>query len=325
MVAGPYAAREVDCLAEDGRLVIIAVQGGVKSEFNAGVVLRKRLMITGSTLRPRPVAFKAAIAQPLRAKVWPLLASGAIKPVIHSTFPAADAAKAHTLMESNQHIGKIVLTWAESEMKKLIAGNWKMNGSLAANDALVRELVRGLEGNAGCTVAVCVPTPYLAQVQMLRAGSPLELGAQDVSEHAEGAYTGEVSAAMLKEFGVRYVIVGHSERRQYHGETDAVVADKTKAALAAGITPDRLRRRDIGPARRRPDRGHRQAAAGRGHPHQRALHQRDRGRVRAGLGHRHRQDRDAGARPSRCTPCCAPSSRRPRPTPTASTSSTAAA
>ena len=111
MVAGAYVAREVQCLAEDGRLVIIAVQGGVKSEFNAGMVLRKRLMITGSTLRPRPVAFKAAIAQSLRAKVWPLLASGAIKPVIHSTFAAAEAAKAHALMESNQHIGKIVLVW----------------------------------------------------------------------------------------------------------------------------------------------------------------------------------------------------------------------
>jgi NADPH:quinone reductase len=111
MVAGAYVAREVECLAEDGRLVIIAVQGGVKSEFNAGMVLRKRLVITGSTLRPRPVAFKAAIAQSLKAKVWPLLESGAIKPVIHSTFPAADAAKAHTLMESNQHVGKIVLTW----------------------------------------------------------------------------------------------------------------------------------------------------------------------------------------------------------------------
>jgi triosephosphate isomerase len=136
-------------------------------------------------------------------------------------------------------------------MKKLIAGNWKMNGSLAANDALVRELVRGLEGDAGCTVAVCVPAPYLAQVQMLRTGTPLELGAQDISEHAEGAYTGEVSAAMLKEFGVRYVIVGHSERRQYHGETDAVVADKTKAALASGITPivcvgETLAQRDAG-------------------------------------------------------------------------------
>jgi triosephosphate isomerase len=120
--------------------------------------------------------------------------------------------------------------------KKLIAGNWKMNGSTAANEDLVRALIGGM-GDAACTVAVCVPAPYLAQVQMLRAGSRLELGAQDVSEHAEGAYTGEISAAMLKEFGVRYAIVGHSERRQYHAETDAIVADKTKSALAAGITP----------------------------------------------------------------------------------------
>ena len=111
MVAGAYVAREVQSLAEDGRLVIIAVQGGVKSEINAGLVLRKRLTVTGSTLRPRPIAFKAAIAASLRTKVWPLLESGAIKPVIHSTFAAADAAKAHELMESNQHVGKIVLTW----------------------------------------------------------------------------------------------------------------------------------------------------------------------------------------------------------------------
>ncbi len=111
MVAGSYVAREVDCLAEDGRLVIIAVQGGIKAEMNAGLVLRKRLTITGSTLRPRSLEFKTAIAKALREKVWPLLASGAIKPVIHSTFAAGDAAKAHTLMESNQHIGKIVLTW----------------------------------------------------------------------------------------------------------------------------------------------------------------------------------------------------------------------
>jgi NADPH2:quinone reductase len=111
MVAGAYVAREIGCLAEDGRLVFIAVQGGTKAEFNAGLVLRKRLTITGSTLRPRPIEFKAAIAAALREKVWPLLASGAIKPVIHSTFAAADAAKAHALMESNQHIGKIVLTW----------------------------------------------------------------------------------------------------------------------------------------------------------------------------------------------------------------------
>jgi NADPH2:quinone reductase len=112
MVAGSYAAREVESLAEDGRLVIIALQGGSKAEFNAGLVLRKRLTITGSTLRPRPVAFKAAIAASLKQHVWPLIEKKAIRPVIHSTFPAAEAAKAHELMESNQHIGKIVLTWA---------------------------------------------------------------------------------------------------------------------------------------------------------------------------------------------------------------------
>jgi triosephosphate isomerase len=120
--------------------------------------------------------------------------------------------------------------------KKLIAGNWKMNGDLASNDALVRTLISGMR-DAACDVAVCVPAAYFAQVQMLRAGSNLELGAQDVSQHDKGAYTGEMSAAMLKEFGVRYAIVGHSERRQYHHETDALVADKAKAALAAGVTP----------------------------------------------------------------------------------------
>jgi NADPH2:quinone reductase len=87
------------------------VQGGVKSEFNAGLVLRRRLQITGSTLRPRPIAFKGAIAASLKAKVWPLLENGSVKPVLHSTFAAAEAAKAHALMETNQHIGKIVLTW----------------------------------------------------------------------------------------------------------------------------------------------------------------------------------------------------------------------
>jgi len=111
MVAGSYAAREVEALAEDGRLVIIAIQGGTKSEFNAGLVLRRRLTITGSTLRPRSVEFKAAIAKSLRSNVWPLLEAKSIRPVLHSTFAAAEAAKAHELMESNQHIGKIVLTW----------------------------------------------------------------------------------------------------------------------------------------------------------------------------------------------------------------------
>jgi NADPH:quinone reductase len=116
MVAGDYVAREVDCLAEDGRLVIIALQGGTKSNFDAGKVLRRRLHITGSTLRPRPVAFKAAIAHNLRERVWPLIESGRIKPVIHATFDAASvdgAANAHRLMESNQHVGKIVLTWSK--------------------------------------------------------------------------------------------------------------------------------------------------------------------------------------------------------------------
>jgi NADPH:quinone reductase len=112
MVAGSYVAREVECMAEDGRIVIIAVQGGVKAEFNAGLVLRRRLVITGSTLRPRPVAFKAAIAQALREKIWPLLERSSIRPVIHRVFEASQAAEAHALMESNQHVGKIVLNWA---------------------------------------------------------------------------------------------------------------------------------------------------------------------------------------------------------------------
>ena len=121
-------------------------------------------------------------------------------------------------------------------MKKLIAGNWKMNGSLAANEALLAALAQGLSAKPACDIAVCVPAPYFAQVQGLKTVA-IELGAQDVSAHASGAFTGEVSASMLKDFGARYAIVGHSERRQYHGETDVVVADKAKAALAAGVTP----------------------------------------------------------------------------------------
>lgn len=111
MVAGDYVARELDALADDGRLVIIAVQGGVKAQIDAGAVLRRRLTITGSTLRPRSVQFKSAIARALRATVWPWLESGKVKPVIHQVFPAEQAAQAHALMESNQHIGKLVLQW----------------------------------------------------------------------------------------------------------------------------------------------------------------------------------------------------------------------
>lgn len=120
--------------------------------------------------------------------------------------------------------------------KKLIAGNWKMNGSLRANADLVSALVAGMDG-AECLVAVCVPAPFLAQVQMLVAGSHIDLGAQDVSQHESGAFTGEISAGMLREFATRYCLVGHSERRQYYGETDKLVAIKAQRALAAGITP----------------------------------------------------------------------------------------
>ncbi|MFN7123299.1 MAG: triose-phosphate isomerase [Hydrogenophaga sp.] len=123
-------------------------------------------------------------------------------------------------------------------MKPLIAGNWKMNGSLAANAALVQAMLDGLGGQApAADMALCVPAPYLAQLQSLLTGSPISWGAQDVSSHEQGAYTGEVSATMLKDFACRYAIVGHSERRQYHGETDLLVADKAKVALAHGITP----------------------------------------------------------------------------------------
>ena len=111
MVAGEYVAREVECLAADGRIAIIAVQGGLKSSLDAGAVLRKRLSIVGSTLRPRSVAYKGVLARALRERVWPLIEAGRIKPVIYRVFPAAQAAAAHALMESSTHVGKIVLDW----------------------------------------------------------------------------------------------------------------------------------------------------------------------------------------------------------------------
>jgi len=119
---------------------------------------------------------------------------------------------------------------------KLVVGNWKMNGSRAANASLLAGIVAGLD-NANATCAVCVPAPYLQQCADTLAGGKLAWGAQDVSVHASGAYTGEVAASMLDDFGCSYVIVGHSERRAYHGETDQVVAQKTLAALNAGLTP----------------------------------------------------------------------------------------
>ena len=114
MVAGDYVPRELKCLADDGRLSIIALLGGSKAEVDFNEILRRRLIITGSTLRPRSVEFKSAIAVALRQKVWPLIEAKKIRPVIFKVFPLADAAGAHALMESGAHIGKIVLDVAES-------------------------------------------------------------------------------------------------------------------------------------------------------------------------------------------------------------------
>ncbi len=122
--------------------------------------------------------------------------------------------------------------------RTLIAGNWKMNGSLEANAALLRGLIaKSTIGNAAADVVVCVPAPYFAQCQGSLNGSAISLGAQDVSVHAGGAHTGEIAAAMLCEFGCRFVIVGHSERRSNHAESNHTIGLKTAAALAAGLTP----------------------------------------------------------------------------------------
>lgn len=120
--------------------------------------------------------------------------------------------------------------------RKLIAGNWKMNGSLAGNATLL-EGIRAGAANLNADLAVCVPAPYLAQAQAALAGSAIAWGSQDVSVHESGAYTGEVSVNMLKDFGCRYAIVGHSERRSYHGESDELVAQKAVRALAGGLVP----------------------------------------------------------------------------------------
>src|SRR4051812_29725290 len=120
---------------------------------------------------------------------------------------------------------------------RLVVGNWKMNGGLRANAALLDALTASWPAAAEHSIAVCVPFPYLGQAQAALTGTPIAWGAQNVSEHAAGAFTGEVAASMLADFGCRYTIVGHSERRQLYAETDAVVAAKTVAVLAAGVTP----------------------------------------------------------------------------------------
>jgi len=133
----------------------------------------------------------------------------------------------------------------------LVAGNWKMHGSRAANRALLDAVLAGIEQLQGVECAVCVPYPYLGETAERLATTRLAWGAQNLSEHAQGAFTGEVSGSMLAEFGCRYVLVGHSERRQLYGETDAVVAAKFAAALARGMTPilclgETLEERDAG-------------------------------------------------------------------------------
>jgi triosephosphate isomerase len=120
---------------------------------------------------------------------------------------------------------------------RLVVGNWKMNGGLRTNAALLAALTAEWAAAPGRSLAVCVPFPYLGQAQAALSGTTIAWGAQNVSEHSSGAYTGEVAASMLVEFGCRYAIVGHSERRQMFGDTDAVVAAKAAAALAAGVTP----------------------------------------------------------------------------------------
>lgn len=120
--------------------------------------------------------------------------------------------------------------------RKLVVGNWKMNGSRAANASLLSGVVAGLDADS-VSCAVCVPAPYLAQAEQALAGTPVGWGAQDVSAHASGAYTGEVSARMLADFACRYVIVGHSERRAYHAESSELVAQKAVAVIGAGMTP----------------------------------------------------------------------------------------
>jgi triosephosphate isomerase len=121
--------------------------------------------------------------------------------------------------------------------RKLVAGNWKMNGNLVANRVLLSELVTAVGAAAPCDIAVCVPAPYLAQCQQQLASSPLAWGGQDLSAHEAGAYTGEVSATMLADFGSQYAVVGHSERRALHGESNALVAQKTLRALRSGLIP----------------------------------------------------------------------------------------
>ena len=209
--------------------------------------------------------------------------------------------------------------------KKLIAGNWKMNGSLAANEALVRALVAGM-GDAACTVAVCVPAPYLAQVQALRAGS--RAGTRRAGR-VRSMRRAPSPARCRPPCSRSSACATRSSATPSAASTTARPTrwwrTRPRPRWRHGITPDRLRRRDAGRARSRPDGGSRQAPDGRRDPHQRPLHQRDRGGLRARLGHRHRQDRHARAGAAGARRAARAAQGGDRSMRTASTSSTAAA
>lgn len=162
----------------------------------------------------------------LRA-VWQVLCFGLMK-IANLLLPGLTASGLRATID-----GYLILRLTMRRV--LIAGNWKMNGSLAANRSLLQDVVAGLPAGLAADVLVCVPAPYLLPCAQQLAGTPVACGAQDVSVHAQGAYTGEVSAAMLQDCSAGYVIVGHSERRAYHAESDQLVADKAKAAVEAGL------------------------------------------------------------------------------------------
>ena len=240
MVAGDYVGREIECLAEDGRLVIIAVQGGTAAQIDAGLVLRKRLTITGSTLRPRSVAYKAALARELRERVWPLVEAGRVKPVIHQVFPAAEAAQAHALMESStarrQDRADLVSRRRRPMQRKLVVGNWKMHGSRPAN----AELLAGTAGRAALSAptwrCACPSSTSRngghAGRQRPALGRAGRLGARAGRLHRRGVGgdAGRVRLPLRHRRPLRAPRLPRRERRSWW-------RDKAQAALARGVTP----------------------------------------------------------------------------------------
>ncbi len=245
MVAGHYVERELSCLADDGRLVIIATQGGNDAKINSGQVLRRRSddhrfdaasapgCIQGGD-REKPASDRLAVAGCRHRQTGDLQGL--------SGRPGCTGTRLDGIEPAHRKAGADMVTGAQppsapasSGRLKRVIGNWKMNGDRVANTDLLAELKKA--GPWVAEVAVCVPFPYLGDVAMLLQGSRIGWGAQDCSAHENGAFTGEVAAAMLSEFACRYVLVGHSERRAIHGESDQLVADKAKRALAHGLTP----------------------------------------------------------------------------------------